>query len=97
MGSKYDTAKIRALARQIGTVAEHVSDIRSRTENAVLREIPDNFAGSAANALSDVMADWSGDVRNISAGLSQLQNTLYALARRLDEIDAAAKSLIDHQ
>ncbi len=94
MGSEYDTGKIRELARQIGLVAEDVSDIRSRTENAVQREIPGNFAGSAADALSDAISEWSGDVRNISSGLTHLKNTLYALAKRLDEIDAAAKALI---
>ena len=47
MGSEYDTGKIRELARQIGLVAENVSDIRSRTERAVQREIPGNFAGRA--------------------------------------------------
>lgn len=94
MGSEYDTGKIRELARQVGRVAEDVADIRSRTENAIRREIPDNFAGSAAGALSDTLSEWSVDVRNISSGLTQLQNTLYALARRLDEIDAAAKAAI---
>jgi len=97
MGSEYDTGKIRELARQVGLVAENVSDIRSRTENAVRREIPENFAGSAADALSDTISDWSGDVRSISSGLTQLKNTLYALAKRLDEIDAAAKALIRDQ
>jgi len=97
MGSEYDTGKIRELARQIGLVAENVSDIRSRTENAVQREIPGNFAGSAADALSDTVSEWSGDMRNISSGLTQLKNTLYALAKRLDEIDAAAKELISSQ
>ena len=95
MSSEYDTGKIRELARQIGRVAEDVADIRSRTENAIRREIPENFAGSAANALSDALSEWSGDVRNISSGLTQLKNTLYALARRLDEIDAAAKAAIN--
>lgn len=95
MGSEYDTVKIRELARQIGRVAEDVADIRSRTENAIRGEISDNFAGSAADALSDSLSEWSGDVRNISSGLTQLKNTLYALAKRLDEIDAAAKALID--
>lgn len=95
MGSEYDTGKIRELARQIGRVADDVADIRSRTENAVHKELPDNFAGSAADALSDTIAEWSGDVRNISSGLTQLKNTLYALARRLDEIDAAARAAIN--
>lgn len=95
MGSEYDTGKIRELSRQVGRVAEDVADIRSRTENAIRREIPDNFAGSAADALSDTLSEWSGDVRNISSGLTQLKNTLYALAKRLDEIDAAMKVAID--
>ena len=94
MGSEYDTWKIRELARKVGRVAEDVADIRSRTEKAVLREIPDNFAGSAADALSDTISEWSGDVRNISSGLTQLKNALYALARRLDEIDAQARAAI---
>lgn len=94
MSSEYDTGKIRELARQIGRVAEDVADIRTRTESAIRREIPDNFAGSAADALSDTISEWSGDVQNISTGLTQLKNTLYALARRLDEIDAAAKAAI---
>lgn len=97
MGSEYDTGKIRELARQIGRVAEDVADIRSRTESAIQREIPGNFAGSAADALSDAISEWGGDVRNISSGLTQLKNTLYALARRLDEIDAAAKAAIGDQ
>ena len=97
MGSEYDTVKIRELARQIGRVAEDVANIRSRTENAVRREIPDNFTGSAADALSDAISEWSGDVRNISSGLTQLKNTLYALARRLDEIDAAARAVISNK
>lgn len=95
MGSEYDTGKIRELARQVGRVAEDVADIRSRTENAIRQELPDNFAGSAADALSDAVSEWSGDVRNISSGLTQLKNTLYALAKRLDEIDAAAKAAIN--
>jgi len=94
MGSEYDTGKIRELARQIGHVAEDVADIRFRTESAVRRDIPDNFAGSAADALSDAISDWSEDVRNIGSGLTQLKNALHALARRLDEIDAAARAAI---
>lgn len=97
MGSEYDTAKIRELARQIGRVADDVADIRSRTENTIRGEIPDNFVGSAADALSDALSEWSGDVRNISSGLTQLKNTLYALAARLDEIDAAARALISNK
>ncbi|MCI9655090.1 MAG: hypothetical protein HFF45_03595 [Lawsonibacter sp.] len=97
MGSEYDTGKIRELARQIGCVAEEVADIQSRTESAIRRELPDNFAGSAADALSDTISEWSGDVRNISSGLTQLKNTLYALARRLDEIDAAARAAIKNK
>ncbi|MDE7244334.1 MAG: WXG100 family type VII secretion target [Oscillospiraceae bacterium] len=97
MGSKYDTGKIRELARQIGHVAEHVADIRSRTENAIRQEIPDNFNGSAASALSDTLSEWGGDVRNISNGLTQLKNTLYALARHLDEIDANARAVIGNR
>jgi len=97
MGGKYDTGKIRELARKIGSVAEDVADIRYRTENAIQQEIPGNFAGSAADALSDALSEWSCDVRNISSGLMQLKNTLYALARRLDEIDAAAKAVIDNK
>ena len=97
MSSEYDTGKIRELARQVGLVADNVADIRSRTENAVLREIPENFAGSAADALADTISEWSVDVRNISSGLTQLKNTLYALAKRLDEIDAAARALISNQ
>ena len=66
MGSEYDTGKIRELARQVGRVAEDVADIRSRTENAVRQEIPDNFAGSAADALIPISsrsvrcASWRG-------------------------------------
>lgn len=97
MGSEYDTGKIRELSRQIGCVAEEVADIQSRTESAIRRELPDNFAGSAADALSDTISEWSGDVRNISSGLTQLKNTLYALARRLDEIDAAARAAIKNK
>lgn len=97
MGSEYDTAKIRELARQIGCVADDVADIRRRTENSIRREIPDNFAGSAADALSDTLSEWSGDVQNLSSGLTQLKSTLYALARRLDEIDAAARAAIDRK
>lgn len=97
MGSEYNTGKIRELARQIGYVAEDMADIRSRTETAVLREIPDNFTGSAAVALSDEISEWGRDVRNISSGLTQLRNALYALARRLDEIDAAAKAAISQK
>ena len=97
MGSEYDTGKIRELARQIGCVAEEVADIQSRTESAIRRELPDNFAGSAADALSDTISEWSGDVRNISSGMTQLKNTLYALARRLDEIDAAARAAIKNK
>ena len=97
MGKEYDTGKIRELAGQIGRVAEDVAGIRSRTENAIRQEIPNNFAGSAADALSDTLSEWSSDVRNISSGLTQLKNTLYALARRLDEIDAAAKAVISNK
>lgn len=97
MGSEYNTGKIRELARQIGSVAEDVADIRSHTENAIRQEIPDNFAGSAADALSDTLSEWSTDVRNISSGLTQLKNTLYALAKRLDEADAAARAVINNK
>lgn len=97
MSSKYDTGKIRELARQIGSVAENVADIRSHTENAILQEIPDNFAGSAADALSDAISEWGSDVRNISSGLTRLKNMLYALAKHLDEVDAAARAAISNK
>lgn len=97
MGEKYDTGKIRELAGQIGRVAEDVADIRTRTENAIRQEIPNNFNGSAADALSDTLSEWSCDVRNISSGLTQLKNELYALARRLDEVDAAARAVINNK
>lgn len=97
MGSEYDTGKIRELARQIGRVAEEVADIQSRTDSAIRRELPYNFAGSATDALSDTISEWSGDVKNISSGLTQLKNTLYALARRLDEIDIAARAAIKNK
>ncbi len=94
MSAEYDTGRIRELARRIGLVADAVADVDTNTLNAARNEIPGNFVGSAAEALTDSVEELSRDIRTLSGGLGELRDALYALARRVDAADAAAKALI---
>ena len=93
-GTEYDTTKIRELARRIGQVSEQVTDARTGTINAARRELPENFSGRAADALTEALNEWSGDVGRVGSALASLKGALYELARRLDEADRQAQQLI---
>ena len=95
MASEYDSVKIRTLAREIGQVAEKVAEVDGNTIRAIRQELPGNFTGSAADALTQSVEELSQDVRSISSGLREVQNALLALAQRLEAADAAAKALIN--
>lgn len=94
MGSEYDTGKIRELAQAVARVAEQVAEVNTNTLAPISQEIPENFAGDAASALSQSLDDLWQDVRTLSSGLSGISEALYALAKRVDAADAAAKALI---
>ncbi|MBQ9459276.1 MAG: WXG100 family type VII secretion target [Oscillospiraceae bacterium] len=94
MGSEYDTGKIRALARAIAGISDQVSDVDSDTLKPIGNEMPANFCGEAANALSASVENLRTDVRTLSAELRGISRSLYDLADRLDEADAAASALI---
>lgn len=97
MGTEYDTGKIRALAQAVARVSEQVSDVNTSTLRPIEQEIPENFSGEAANALSKSLEDLWTDIRTLSSGLSEISEALYALAKRVDAADAAAKSLINQK
>lgn len=94
MGIEYDTGKIRALARAIARISEQVADVNASTLRPIEQEIPGNFAGEAANAVSKSLEDLRADIRTLGSGLTEISEALYELARRVDEADAAANALI---
>ena len=97
MGSEYDTGKIRMLAQAVARVSEQVAEVNTGTLRPIEQEIPENFAGESANALSKSLEELRADIGTLSSGLSEISAALYALARRLDAADAAARSLINQK
>lgn len=94
MGTEYDAGKIRALARQISRAASEVADVNANSLKGVLKEMPDNFQGSAAAALQESVGELMSDIRSISSHLSAVSSALYKLAARVEYADQQAKNAI---
>lgn len=94
MGTEYDSAKIRALAQRVSRAASAVSDVNTGSLKGVMKEMPDNFKGSAATALQESVSELMADVNAISSHLSAVSSALYNLAARVDYADRQAKSII---
>jgi WXG100 family type VII secretion target len=94
MSTEYDSVKIRALAKKLAQTASAVSDVNSSTLKGVLKEIPDNFRGSAADALQESVNELMTDVSSIGTQLSAVSKALYNLAARVEYADQQAKKLI---
>lgn len=87
MSEIYDTGEIRRAARKIKSCAENLADSAEPKLNRVRREIPDNFQGKAAEALSERVDDLYSDVRSIGKGLKSLYRALINYAEALEEAD----------
>lgn len=87
MAVTYDTGEIRRAARKIKSCAETLADSAEPKLNRVRSEIPENFQGKAAEALSDRVDDLYKDVRTIGGGLKSLYRALMNYAEALEEAD----------
>jgi WXG100 family type VII secretion target len=94
MSTEYDSVKIRALAKKLAQTASAVSDVNSSTLKGVLKEMPDNFQGSAAEALQESVNELMTDVSAIGTQLSAVSQALYNLAAKVEYADQQAKKLI---
>lgn len=94
MGTEYDADKIRALARQLSRTANAVADVNTDSLKGVLKEMPDNFQGSASAALQESVGELMSDVSSISSHLSAVSSALYKLAARVEYADRQAKNVI---
>jgi WXG100 family type VII secretion target len=94
MSTEYDSVKIRALAKKLAQTASAVSDVNSSTLKGVLKEMPDNFQGSAADALQESVNELMTDVSAIGTQLSAVSQALYNLAAKVEYADQQAKKLI---
>lgn len=97
MGTEYDSAKIRALARRISNAAGAVSDVNSGPFRNVTRELPDNFKGTAATALQNAMDELMTDVKSISSQLNGVSRALLQLAARVDYADQQARAAVNNK
>lgn len=95
MSTEYDSAEIRRLARQIQRASNAVAEVNTGALKSVMREMPDNFQGSAATALQESVNELMSDVKAISRSLTALKNSLYGLANRVEYADQQAKALIE--
>lgn len=94
MSTQYDSEKIRQLARRIGSSADVMSDVNSHSLNSIMNEIPDNFCGSAADALDAAVDDLIADVRAVTNNLREIRSALNNLASRVEAADREAAALI---
>ena len=97
MSTEYDSVKIRTLAQQISRTAGAVSDVNRESLQNVLKEMPENFRGSAATALQEAVGELMEDVKSVSAHLTGVSQALTELARRVDLADQQAKALIENR
>ena len=90
--TKVDTYEVRRTARQIAQIAGEVEGLSTRNVRSIQSSIDENFKGEAANALTEVLADLSADIRRISGGLDAIQKKLKKYA---DSVEEAAKEAAD--
>lgn len=95
MSTEYDSAKIRQLAQRISRASNAVAEVNSDSLKGVLKEMPENFRGSAATALQEEVNELMSDIRAVSSDLTALKNSLYNLAARVDYADEQAKAIIE--
>lgn len=86
--NEIDTAEIRRLARQIGSVANEVNNLASNDVRSMKTTVSDELRGETANALQNALSELSGDIEKVSDGLQKVRSSLDAYARRVEEIDA---------
>ena len=90
--TKVDTDEVRRAARQIAKIAGEVEGLSTRSVRSIQSNIDENFKGEAADALTEVLADLSSDIRRISGGLDMIQKKLKKYA---DSVEEAAKEAAD--
>jgi len=94
---EYNTAEIRQVAKGIGKVASSVDQISSGDLKRVLGTVDGTLEGQTANAIIQAVTGLRRDVSKLAGGLNGISGELYALARRIDAADAAAKAAIQNK
>lgn len=90
--TKVDTDEVRRAARQIAKIAGEVEGLSTRNVRSIQSNIDENFKGEAADALTEVLADLSSDIRRISGGLDTIQKKL---RKYTDSVEEAAREAAD--
>lgn len=94
MSTVTDSVKIRALAQRISRAASAVAGVKTDSLQRIPGEMPANFRGDAADALTDEVEKLMADVSSVSAGLTALSRELYNLAYRVEQADREAEQAI---
>lgn len=97
-GSKtYDTFEIRRVARIVQGVAISIQALRSSSINPTMADLGSGFLGESADELQNQLGALGDGVVSLSNGLNQISSSLFAYAKRLEEIDAeAAQNIRSH-
>lgn len=95
MGFEVDTSEVRKAAKEIRKIAENVGALSSQNVNRMRSNVDQNMEGATAEAISEVLADLSSDIRRISSGLNDVYQALLDYAERIEEADRQAKEEIE--
>ena len=90
---EYNTAAIRAAARNIDSIADQLQTLRSSNVTRMSRNARP-LKGDTATALMDRLDSLAADILTLKKGLDSCAAALYEFARKLDLADEKAKALI---
>lgn len=92
-GRIYDTMQIGLVATRLRAVAAETADT-ARVVNKAVAAMDGTLKGRTAEKLREELHLLQRDVLTVSAGLTAMQQELFALIRRLDNADAMASAEI---
>lgn len=90
---EYDTAAIRRAARNLEKIASTVNSIR-RNDLTKVTGAADVMTGDTITAIDRSVSSIGEDLNSVRSGLESCADALYAFAKRLDEADEKAKTLV---
>jgi uncharacterized protein YukE len=86
--------EIRQVASRLRAVADTVSSLATGDISRMKQLTQNNLQGLTANSIKSVLSELGSDFTSIASGLRAVSNELFAYARRVEEADARAKSII---
>ena len=91
---QYDTRIARRTANNLQTLSDDLRQMSGTRVNRMRERAGDALVGEAGTALQEELAALDARAADISGGLSQIANALNEYARKLEELDQRAKTLI---